>query len=991
MRMKLCCCIACFFIFLSPSFSQQKEFELINYTQENGLPSNETYFVYRDSRDFLWIATDQGVVRYNGNKMERFELPDNVIFKIYEDSKGRIWFFSHTGKLSYFYKEAVHPYQYNDNIAKAFKMIIISNAYVNDSDEIILNAAMFNAKISKEGMTEKIIYQTDRKGDSTTFTVTPTYRQQYFTQMTSYAYFNFDSAYIKLAANGRSILFKVPFDQPESPQYGCKTVNGKDFFFFFGKMLIKLSVDGSYKTKYFASTIDYLEMDKNIWIGLKKGTALLDTGLNIIYRDERLKDMSVTSIRNDHEGGTWFSTLEKGIFYLKNSHVSHLTADSALLQPVFRFAIMADNSLLFANSKGVYKMSGGMVASIFFQTWNKITDLFIDSSKNIYVAGNYIFARCPTGEIKDAANRSFNNIITIGSVSELVRIAGNKLLANTYDGLRLFDVGDLTKHRKIPECIIPYWWDTSIVVPGILFRDMKSRFWVGSINTLCEFDSVNSRPLQFKLHDSLFRKGVTCMRQLENGIYSIGIRFGGIALMQDTTVIGIITENDGLLSNSTRYLLPLKDQLWAATAKGISIINFQSYSPLKYRITNIGKNAGLYNITINQLILYGNKVIAATSNGIYEIDDPEMFLNSSPQSIPFYINSISYYKGDTSDISKVILPYKNNRVVIRYSAICFNSPDELRYFYRFDKTDTTWHSIASTELLLENLIPGTYNLEMKAVIPSLQRFSDIKRLQIIVEKPWWQNNWLKLLAFLCLAGAIYILYKRRIHIITRREQQSAALKTKMMELEQTALRSQMNPHFIFNCLTSIQQLIVTGNKIEANEYLVRFARLIRKTLALSRRPFITIAEEVNYLNEYIVMEQLRIPGKFDFDVAVDGNIDVGKTEIPNMMLQPIVENCIRHGIKHLHDKKGHIHISFQQKEHYIYCSISDNGIGRSGAEGTALDMHSDHKSYGMDIVKRRLKALSDPENTSTIFEVTDLLNADGSAAGTKVTLQLPFK
>ena len=157
----------------------------------------------------------------------------------------------------------------------------------------------------------------------------------------------------------------------------------------------------------------------------------------------------------------------------------------------------------------------------------------------------------------------------------------------------------------------------------------------------------------------------------------------------------------------------------------------------------------------------------------------------------------------------------------------------------------------------------------------------------------------------------------------------------MLELEQTALRSQMNPHFIFNCLTSIQQLIVSGNIVDANDHLVKFARLIRKTLELSARPYIKLKDEKDYLEEYLALEQLRIPGQFEFSIAIDGNINISKTEIPNMMLQPIVENCIRHGIKHLENKKGTISISFHQHPDFILCTITDNGIGRNNNEKQA--------------------------------------------------------
>ncbi|MEO6540209.1 MAG: histidine kinase, partial [Ferruginibacter sp.] len=379
----------------------------------------------------------------------------------------------------------------------------------------------------------------------------------------------------------------------------------------------------------------------------------------------------------------------------------------------------------------------------------------------------------------------------------------------------------------------------------------------------------------------------------------------------------------------------------------------------------------------------------ATSSGIYEIAAPEELLDRTPKPIPFYINSITYYKGDTSGISSITLPYKHNRIVIRYSAICFNLPEEIKYYYRFDNTDTGWHEIVSTELVMENLIPGTYNLEIKAAIPGEQRFSSVQKLKLIVEKPWWQNNWLRITTLLFLIAAVFIFIKRRIRSITHREQHNRALNTKMLELEQIALRSQMNPHFIFNCLSSIQQFIATGDKYKANEYLVKFARLIRKTLELSGRPFITIEEETDYLYEYLILEQLRIPGQFKFSIVIDEDIDKQNIEIPNMMVQPIVENSIRHGIKHLNNKKGNIIISLQQKENYIFCIITDNGIGRGKMRLPGHDAFTETKSYGMDIVNKRLKVISQGEEP--MLEVEDLYETNGSPAGTRVTLRLPYK
>jgi ligand-binding sensor domain-containing protein len=991
MKMKVCLNIIFLLAFAFNSFSQRKEFEFKNLTQENGLPSNESYFVYRDSRNFLWFATDQGVVRYNGNEMEHFNLPDNVVFKIREDSKGRIWFFSHTGKLTYFFNGAIYPFRYNNNIAKTTKNILITDAYVTDNDEIIINSAIGeNFKILRSGAIEKTSYTAESLLEKNTFWITQINEKHFFSQATMLRPTQPDTIYIELIVEGLHISYKVPWGAGVSSQYGCITLNGKDIFFFLGRGIARLSPDGSFKTKFFPHEVACITAAENIWVGfMKHGAILLDPDLNEVYTEPVLKDKSITSIRSDYEGGVWFSTLEKGIFYLKNSHINHLFGDSTLAGPVFRLYEHAGNSLLYANTTGIYKLTGNAVSPVLHQNSTKVNDLFIDQSKNIYLTGSpNIEAPDISTFYKRSIDNSFNNVFIFTGYSEMIQPLKNKYLISTYTGFYRFTTGPDFIALKNSNQVIS---DSRINFskPGILFHDSKKQVWAGTINALYKFNSTNSSPVQFKPYDTLLQKGVTAMRQMENGIYCIGIRFGGIALMRDSSIIANISETEGLVSNSIKYLLPLKDQLWAATAKGISVIQFKSYDPVKYTITNIGKNDALYNLIIYQLLPYQGNILAATSNGIYQIDHPEQLLESLPKPIPFYINSISYYKGDTGPISSITLPYKYNRVVIKYSAVCFNLPEEIKYYYRSDNTDPNWHEIASTELVMENLIPGTYYLEIKAAISGEQRFSDIQKLQIIVEKPWWQNNWLRITGLILLITVIFIFVKRRINTITSREQQNTALHAKMMELEQIALRSQMNPHFIFNCLTSIQQLVVTGNKYEANEYLVKFARLIRKTLELSGSPYVTIEEETDYLHEYLILEQLRIPGQFEFLITIDPGINKQKTEIPNMMLQPIVENSIRHGIKHLENKKGYITVSLEQKENYIYCTITDNGVGRGKKEETVKDIFSENKSYGMDIVNKRLEAISDGKES--LLEVEDLYTTDGTAAGTKVLLRLPYK
>ncbi len=618
--------------------------------------------------------------------------------------------------------------------------------------------------------------------------------------------------------------------------------------------------------------------------------------------------------------------------------------------------ILNDSLLVYSKSSGLYRYSNN--SNQFFLPLKNLntSDLFTDESKTLYY-----FGAAGMNGIKKINDVFFKTIYALPTPSEVVRINHDSFIVSRSSQVVIFRSSYTS--RQYPDSTIDVTYNhtskSMIQKPAKPFMDAAKNIWAGTNDGLYKANKAIDTFIKFKPTSALLNNGITCIREIDGHILAVGIRANGIALISDTNIIANITEAEGLVSNKIRYLLPLNNQLWAATAKGIAVINFSSFNTVSYSITNIGKDDGFYNVTINQLMEYQNSIVAATSNGLYFIEEPEDFLNREFPLIPFYINAITYYKGDTSGISKITLPFSKKRLAIKFNAVSFSSYETVRYLYRFDHGDTTWHSTTNTELLLENLDAGTYKLQIKAVIPNQQRSSAVQSLTITVERPWWQNNWLRLLAVILLAAAVYTYITKRVRKIKAEEKKKTDLNAKLSELEQTALRSQMNPHFIFNCLTSIQQLIVSGNKTDANEYLVKFARLIRKTLELSAHPFISLREETEYLNEYLFLEQLRLSGHFEYVISIGGAISSDKTYIPNMMIQPIVENCIRHGIKSLENRKGEITIHFSQLEQCIVCTITDNGVGRSEKSAVTKNIFTKHKSYGVDIVRKRLEAFAE--------------------------------
>lgn len=970
--------------------AQQKEFIVRNFTQEDGLPSNEAYYVFEDSKHFLWICTDNGVVRYNGNKFETFELPDNVVFRMKEDSKKRPWFFSNRGQLCYFEKGKINLHPYNQQVLNRIKKIHIKDALIQDDGTIELSsAADSNFIIHPNGGISAINTLSAQR--TTLLSVNILNDNVCFTQILK-ELGGGDSLFIDVSGK-RSRYYAIPFKHIASSQFGSISPDGKNIYLFYGSLLVKLRDDGSLITKEFPGGILSVKHNKEgLWVGLYKGgVRLLDDELSDTEENLILPGKSISSIAFDYEGGMWLSSLESGIYYIKDPSIKHVVINQQKEALVSRVYNVNDSLLIYTNTEGIHQLLNGKSDVIFKISNNNINSFFSNSKGILFCFGGFSDFYSRIVPINNAQFKYiyFGNIISSGITA--LQEENSWAASTTHEVVKYKSAFIGGRYDLHSDTFVPGTLKTLMLKPAMLFFDKNKIAWGctkdGLYRSLAPYDTM----LIFKPSSPLLSKGTNYIQQFDNGILTVAVIAGGIALIGKDSIILNLTEKEGLLSNKIRYLLSVKNQLWAATSKGISVINFTSFNPIQYSITNIDKSNGFYNFTINQLIKFREDIIAATSNGMYVIENPDDFLTKQSLPIPFYIQHINYYRGDTSEINSLVLPYSNNRASIRYKAISFNAFEFIQYQYRFTSGDTIWHTTTSNELVLENLEPGTYQLEIKAIMPAQHRASQMLQLSITVEKPWWQNNWIRLLVVLLVAAVVYWIVRSRIRKIKAEEKRKTELNSKLSELEQTALRSQMNPHFIFNCLTSIQQLIISGHKTDANEYLVKFSRLIRKTLEMSAQPFISISEEKEYLEEYLFLEQLRMTGRFDYTIVVDASINPGHVMIPNMMIQPVVENCVRHGIKSLENRKGIITVTFVPGSKTINCTIADNGVGRNNTSAFSEKAFTKHKSYGMDIVRKRLETFSEFNVDESGIEIKDLYDSDGKPAGTEVILYLPYK
>lgn len=222
--------------------------------------------------------------------------------------------------------------------------------------------------------------------------------------------------------------------------------------------------------------------------------------------------------------------------------------------------------------------------------------------------------------------------------------------------------------------------------------------------------------------------------------------------------------------------------------------------------------------------------------------------------------------------------------------------------------------------------------------------------------------------------------------LEEKHRELANINEQLAEARLSALQSQMNPHFVFNALNSIKRMILDGDNEKASRYLSKFALMIRMTLNHSKDTFVTLDENIDYLRAYLEMEQLRFDDSFSYDIFTDAAIDAAETNFPSLMIQPLVENAIWHGLMQAgNDKK--ISVRFTQRQQKIVCTIEDNGIGIHASENLKKTNGSIHRSHGLENLRKRIKIMNEKHDTECCLDITDLNDIDPGKTGTRVVLQ----
>lgn len=950
-----------------------------HYGIRDGLPSSEVYQITSDPQKNLWFVTDRGVVRYDGTVFRVFDkkdsLPENSIIKVYKDWKERVWFISYTGLLSYYENGKIIPYRFNHVIRQNLGIQIFGSIYVDRNETIFINgiggrlfiidaAGKWSEDIPESDTSVFVISDHDSVTPSTFY----------------YGTKNTDITRFKVKLQNQSFDFLVN-EKVQYGHYSTTKLGNNDLIFYCGGALIHIRNNKSFNVMHFEFPILHVfeDSDKQIWIScFHDGVYVCDSSLKII--SHYLTDLSVSHVFADYERGLWLTTLENGIFYLPSKNNLIFAERGTILQEKIKaIATFSDSVLFFATSKGVLYAFNSNHNTLAKTDVKKEILSSIESIHSLYCI-----------EAKKTLLIAFENTRNALEKIAAVPLNGFKIISSYSCTRFILEDEDLTGS----EYYNAYSFNTSSLEktylnkkdfhPTVLYKDSRGRLFAGALNNL--FIYADSNFIPFDSTNKNFQKRITDIQELDNKYLVIATRSDGIMLYSNTSLETINSLN-GLSSDNINHIVVKQNVIWAGTNRGLNKITITSYDPLAYHVQHYNISSGLPSDEINDFTVNGNSIYVATNEGISLINEETH--HDIQEEIPLYINSVKINDQDTIVLSSYSLNYTQNTFNIKFAAVSFKQSKNISYLYRLQGQDTTWRSTTNRDVQFTNLPPGHYKFQL--LVQSNTNTFPIRPVEINfnISPPFYQSIWFKLVAAFMFWLILFGIIGWRIQSIKKKAEARNALNKKFSELNLNALRSQMNPHFTFNVLNSIQYYIAKKDSESAQLYITKFARLIRMILDQSRTEFISLAEEIKMLTLYIELEELRFENKFSYTIHADEKLNTSSILIPGMLIQPFVENSIRHGINF---KKGdaHVDIKFTAMDSLLVCTIMDNGIGRKEAAKLKNPVEG-YKSMGTAIVDERIRALSILFDGKLKNYVVDLADENGNAAGTRVTIEIPFK
>lgn len=960
-----------------------------HYSTADGLPSPEVYEVLQDSRGYLWFGTDHGVSRFNGYSFENFGvergLRDNVVFYLREDPRGRIWMVSMSERLYYYdyERDSVIAYEHNPILLEHATRQAGPQGFHVDSAGTIFRS-LENRGVLKIGPEERATLLPEMSWEGTL--VAKIAGQYFLTQGANYqeewlkkgraSFLYHDESgwqWIELtfrkypASNSKAYVVALADDRWLLQAY--------DYFYLFNGCTLVWSRPAP----GFQLISTCRDARGRIFLGGLGGGVRMYEDEEALKNDRYsafLEGYSVSHIVEDRQGGYWFTTTEDGVFHA----------------PVFAF--------------NVFNRSHGLPE-------DHIVSLHVGRPDSIWVA-----TRRGALLLIDGAGRKVIPLprpwgpvelfdLQRGPAGRLWLATGAGLYRSAHDGTiqkvslpvtRFSYFKKLFFSRKNPDHLYLLWSygflkisirQQSVLLDAFdlgfshrindLLEDRRGRLWIGTTEGLfvLQGDSLVS-PVRQHPHLGL---RVEALAETDEGALVIGTKGAGLLLWRDDAFreVGV---KEGLASAMVESLhVDEGGNVWVATFEGISRLSPDG------RIVNYSVRDGLPSNEVTAIHSHGGRVWAAGRGGLVEIADKKSGATPPPFVEELRINN----KMVRPDRLRRLAPGQNH-LQLSLLSIDYAQYGRISYRYRLGPQEA-WNYGTNRRVNYAALAPGAYRFEAQAQDKD-GGWSTSYVLPFVIRPPFWRRWWFWALLSLSVGGIVYLFYRDRLVLYRQQmalqqaqlqyERERAATQKQIQDLQAVALRAQMNPHFIFNCLNAIQGFIAGGEKLDASRYLARFARLMRGTLDASLDVRISLREEVTMLENYLALEQMRFDRHFSYQVELADGLDAFDTTIPPLLVQPFVENAIVHGLTDT-SREGRVEVRYQKVEDRLRVTVTDNGIGPTAARGRQT---AAHRSVGMTLTQKRL-ALLDRSRRDEAIQILETKDETGVVTGTRVIIDIP--
>lgn len=442
-------------------------------------------------------------------------------------------------------------------------------------------------------------------------------------------------------------------------------------------------------------------------------------------------------------------------------------------------------------------------------------------------------------------------------------------------------------------------------------------------------------------------------------------------------------------------LMPWGSEIaWYAGQGGFGILNFRTGEYELYQNDPADVHSIRPNSAFNFLFTRDSTLIVCGLLGV-SIASPYPgrrieLEEKSPLLVSVTVNGIQW-RSDTSVtfLRRLDLNHNQNSVVFKVAVPVFYQPDSMRYRFRLEGYDKDWIETGTRSVGYHHLSGGNYVLRFQAsrdgIVWTDGRIAPRIRIQIL----FWKRPLFIIMCILFLGGLAFIFHTMRIRQVRKEQRLKSEFNKKLASVEMSALRAQMNPHFMFNSLNSIKTYILKEKTEEASSYLTKFSQLMRSVLNNSKNVLVPLQDELKALRLYIELESLRFADEFTYTIDVEEQLQIDQLVIPPLLIQPYVENAIRHGLleKESGQRLLHIKISGGNNDSLVVY-IEDNGVGRSHRKKSSENGVS-NRSYGMQITRDRIALIAETLGINTQVNIIDKHHPDGSAAGTIVEICIP--